>query len=71
MFPSCRLKTTPGVMNGKNCRSACSCPLYELEYRSEESLQLTRRAIFAAQSASAPESLYRWHWPQKAQEGTK
>jgi CHAT domain-containing protein len=36
--------------------------LYELEYRSEESLQLTRRAIFAAQSASAPESLYRWHW---------
>jgi len=36
--------------------------LYELEHRSEESLQLTRRAIFAAQSASAPESLYRWHW---------
>ncbi|MGH7209256.1 MAG: tetratricopeptide repeat protein, partial [Nitrospiraceae bacterium] len=36
--------------------------LYELEYRSDESLQLTRRAIFAAQSASAPESLYRWHW---------
>src|SRR6185295_2677252 len=36
--------------------------LYELEHRSEESLQLTRRAIFAAQSASAPESLFRWHW---------
>jgi len=36
--------------------------VYELEYRSEESLQLTRRAIFAAQSAGAPESLYRWQW---------
>jgi CHAT domain-containing protein len=36
--------------------------LYELEYRSEESLLLTRRAIFAAQSAGAPEALYRWHW---------
>ncbi len=36
--------------------------LYELEHRSEESLQLTRRAVFTAQSAGAPESLYRWQW---------
>lgn len=36
--------------------------LYEREYRSEEALQLTRRAVFEAQSADAPESLYRWQW---------
>lgn len=36
--------------------------LYEEEKRYEEALDLTRRAMFAAQQASAPESLYRWHW---------
>ena len=36
--------------------------LYETESRFDESLQLTRRALFTAQSADAPESLYRWHW---------
>jgi CHAT domain-containing protein len=36
--------------------------LYETEYRYDEALQLTRRAVFSAQSASAPESLYRWQW---------
>ncbi len=36
--------------------------LYERDYRSEEALQLTRRAVFEAQSADAPESLYRWQW---------
>jgi CHAT domain-containing protein/Tfp pilus assembly protein PilF len=36
--------------------------LYETEHRYEEGLQLTRRAIFSAQAASAPESLYRWEW---------
>lgn len=36
--------------------------LYEREHRSEEALQLTRRAVFEAQSADAPESLYRWQW---------
>ncbi|MDP9132384.1 MAG: CHAT domain-containing protein, partial [Nitrospirota bacterium] len=36
--------------------------LYEDERRLEEALQLTRRAVFAAQSARAPESLYRWQW---------
>ncbi len=36
--------------------------LYETEQQYEEGLQLTRRAIFAAQQISAPESLYRWHW---------
>lgn len=36
--------------------------LYETEHRYEEALPLTRRAVFAAQSASAPESLYRWQW---------
>jgi CHAT domain-containing protein len=36
--------------------------LYETEHRYEEALALTRRAIFAAQTASAPESLYRWQW---------
>ncbi len=35
---------------------------YEQDYRSEEALQLTRRAVFEAQSANAPESLYRWQW---------
>ena len=36
--------------------------LYELESRGEEALQLTRRAVFAAQSVDARESLYRWQW---------
>jgi len=36
--------------------------LYETEFRLDEALQLTRRAIFAAQSIDAPESLYRWQW---------
>ena len=36
--------------------------LYEEERRLDEALQLTRRAVFAAQSAGAPESLYRWQW---------
>lgn len=36
--------------------------LYEEERRHDEALQLTRRAIFAAQLATAPESLYRWQW---------
>ncbi len=36
--------------------------LYELEYRTEDALQLTRRAVFTAQAADQPESLYRWQW---------
>ena len=36
--------------------------LYETESRLDEALQLTRRALFAAQSVDAPESLYRWQW---------
>lgn len=36
--------------------------LYEDEGRYAEALQLTRKAIFAAQQANAPESLYRWQW---------
>lgn len=36
--------------------------LYEGERRLDEALRLTRRAVFAAQSAGAPESLYRWQW---------
>ena len=36
--------------------------LYETEHRYNESLQLTRRAVFSAQSANAPESLFRWQW---------
>lgn len=36
--------------------------LYETESRLDEALRLTRRALFAAQSVDAPESLYRWQW---------
>jgi CHAT domain-containing protein len=36
--------------------------LYEEEQRYEEALQLTRRAVLAAQLVNAPESLYRWQW---------
>ena len=36
--------------------------LYEAEHRYPEALQLTRRAIFAAQQVNASESLYRWQW---------
>src|SRR5262245_3179947 len=36
--------------------------LYEDQERLDEALALTRRALFLAQQANAPESLYRWHW---------
>jgi CHAT domain-containing protein/Tfp pilus assembly protein PilF len=36
--------------------------LYEEEHRYKEALELTRRAVFAAQQMNAPESLYRWQW---------
>jgi CHAT domain-containing protein len=36
--------------------------LYETERRDAEALELTRRAILAAQQVNAPESLYRWQW---------
>jgi CHAT domain-containing protein/Tfp pilus assembly protein PilF len=36
--------------------------LYEDERRYAEALQLTRRAVLAAQHVNAPESLYRWQW---------
>ncbi len=36
--------------------------LYETEHRYDEALQLTRRAVFSAQSANAPESLFHWQW---------
>ena len=36
--------------------------LYETEFRMDEALQLTRQALFIAQSVDAPESLYRWQW---------
>jgi CHAT domain-containing protein len=36
--------------------------LYETDYRYDEALQLTRLAVFSAQSANAPESLFRWQW---------
>ena len=36
--------------------------LYEEENRYAEALQLTRRAIYAAQQVNAADSLYRWEW---------
>jgi CHAT domain-containing protein len=36
--------------------------LYEGRGRSDDAADLTRRAIFAAQSADAPDGLYRWQW---------
>ncbi len=36
--------------------------LYEQESRHDEALELTHRAVFAAQQVHAPESLYRWQW---------
>ena len=36
--------------------------LYETARRYPEALQLTRRAIFAAQTIDLPEALYRWQW---------
>jgi CHAT domain-containing protein len=36
--------------------------LYEQQGRTDEALDLTRRALFAAQTAKAPESLYLWQW---------
>jgi len=36
--------------------------LYEEQQRNEEALELTRRAVLAAQQRYAPESLYRWQW---------
>jgi CHAT domain-containing protein len=36
--------------------------LYEADGRREEALELTRRAIFAAEVADAPDAIYRWQW---------
>jgi CHAT domain-containing protein len=36
--------------------------LYERAGRRAEALDLTRRALFAAQAADAPDALYRWQW---------
>lgn len=36
--------------------------VYEDEGQFQDALQLTRRAVFAAQKVNASESLYRWHW---------
>ncbi len=36
--------------------------LYEFEKRDADALQLTRRAVFAAQQARSPDALYRWQW---------
>ena len=36
--------------------------LYQAERRYPEALDSTRRAVFAAQAAQAPEILYRWQW---------
>jgi CHAT domain-containing protein/Tfp pilus assembly protein PilF len=36
--------------------------LYEKEGRIGEALDLTRRAVAAAQKTRTPEALYRWHW---------
>src|SRR5262245_28016875 len=36
--------------------------LYEEKGRLDEALKLSRQALFLAQQANAPESLYRWHW---------
>ncbi|MFQ5936003.1 MAG: CHAT domain-containing protein [Acidiferrobacterales bacterium] len=36
--------------------------LYEQASRYEEAMQLTQRAVLAAQQADAPEILYRWQW---------
>lgn len=36
--------------------------LYETEFRMDEAMQLTRRALFMAQSVDTPEALYRWQW---------
>jgi CHAT domain-containing protein len=36
--------------------------LYEQEERRAEALELTRRALFSAQGANAPEALYLWQW---------
>lgn len=38
--------------------------LFEDEARYDEALRLTSKAVFAAQSASADEQLYRWEWQQ-------
>jgi CHAT domain-containing protein len=36
--------------------------LYEFEKRYPDALTLTRRAVFAAQQAQSPDTLYRWEW---------
>ena len=36
--------------------------IYEEQHQTEEALALTDRALFAAQAAKAPASLYLWHW---------
>jgi CHAT domain-containing protein/Tfp pilus assembly protein PilF len=51
-----------GDVRGQSYALGYRGKLYEGEHRYEDALQLTRRAVFAAQQANAPESLYRWQW---------
>jgi CHAT domain-containing protein len=36
--------------------------LYEVRGQSADALSLTRRALFSAESAAAPDAIYRWQW---------
>ena len=36
--------------------------VYEADGRHEEALRLTRKAVFSAQQANAPDAVYRWEW---------
>ena len=62
------LQEAVGVAEQQNDRRVLSYALgylghlYEIESRMDEAIRLTRRAVFAAQSVGAPESLYRWQW---------
>lgn len=51
-----------GDLRGQSYAQGYRGKLYEDEERYQEALQLTRGAVFAAQQANAPESLYLWEW---------
>jgi CHAT domain-containing protein len=56
------MATGIGDLRGRSYALGYLGELYEDQRRFAEALALTRRALFAAQQASAPESVYRWHW---------
>jgi CHAT domain-containing protein len=57
-----QVATSLGDLRARSYARGELAALYEEKQRHDEALALSRRALFDAQQAAAPESAYRWHW---------